>query len=81
MYSALLAAAVGVATVRPSVLPIRAPALTKLPLFNPPSAPPTAAVRLDQTAERTLVARVGDSSTAAWRELPVHAAEMRLCEM
>ena len=37
MYSSLLLNAVGVATVRPSVLPIRPPALTKLPLFNPPS--------------------------------------------
>ena len=69
MYSALLAAAIGVATVRPSVLPIRAPALTKLPLFNPPSAPPTAAVRLDQTAERTLVARVGDAEFEVLRSV------------
>ena len=64
----LLQLALGVATVRPSVLPIRPPALTKLPLFNPP-APPTAAVRLDNTAERRLVARVGDAEFEVLRSV------------
>ena len=74
MLAGLLAAALGVATVRPSVLPIRPPALTKLPLFNPPAAPPTAAVRLDtssagSTADRRLVARVGDAEFEVLRSV------------
>ena len=66
----LLLHAEGVATVRPSVLPIRPPALTKLPLFNPPAAPPTAAVRLDQTnGGRVLAARVGDAEFEVLRSV------------